>query len=301
LEAKKMVESLERIISFGEKLLTTFDVEELLTQIVQNVQELLQAEGATLYLIDPLEKLMISQVILSDRVEEIVLNVDNNSIAGFTALHRSTINIPDAYSDLSSIHPDLKFNKAVDEAFHYKTRNILTHPLIINNELIGVFQSVNKKVGRFNDEDLIILRNFSIIAGIAIMNARLMERVMEEQSNALGIVEHISEKVIIQDREGKILQINRKAAENLPVGFTADSAIGKNFIEMFPNLSGVQKEVRKVIEHNLDRTTLGGKMQCVILTSKNSKKLVERVIMVIQDISNTPLPAPAGPPPDSRL
>lgn len=295
MDTQRIIQSLERVIAIGEKLLTTFDIEELLSQIVGEAQKLLNAEGGTLYLVDPIEKLMISQVILSDRVEEIILPVDNSSIAGFTALHRESLLIPDAYGDLSAIHSGLRFNREIDASNKFKTRDILTHPLMIKDELIGVFQIINKRVGRFDETDRSILRNFSVIAGIAILNARLMMRVMEEQGNASDIVEHISEEVYIQDREGRLLHINRQAAERLPPGLGLDTAKGKQVMDVFPHLVGLKAEVKKVIDHNLDKAFSGGKMPYVIVTGKNSREVVEKVIILVRN-SNRDAAADANEP-----
>ena len=284
MDTQRVIKSLERVIALGEKLLTTFDIEELLSQIVGEAQNLLQAEGATLYLIDPVEKLMISQVILSDRVEEIVLPVDDKSIAGFSALYRRGLLIPDAYGDLNAIHPDLRFNREIDSSNRFKTRDILTHPLVIKDELIGVFQIVNRKVGQFDETDVKVLENFSTIAGIAILNARLMMRVLEEQGNANDIVEHISEEVYIQDRDGSLLHINRQAAGRLPPGMHFETAQGKPLLEIFPHLAGLRQEIRKVVEHNLDKAFSGGKMPYVIVTGKNSRQIVEKVIIIVRPV-----------------
>lgn len=281
-EINKVIESLERVISLGEKLLTNFDVEDLLIQIVNNIKELLKVEGATLYLVDPVEKLMISQVILSDHVEEIVLKIDNTSIAGFVALNRRTLMIPDAYADLTKIHPDLRFNKAVDEASHFRTKDILTHPLIVNNELIGVFQVVNKVGGKFDEYDERILRNFSVFAGIAILNARLMMKILEEQANVRDIIEHIDEKVIIQDRDGRVEHLNKPAIAELPAGVTLNGAIGKRLTDLFPQYGGIKEEIDKLVGHNLDKSFFGGKQPYVILTVKNSRQLVEKVILILK-------------------
>jgi PAS domain-containing protein len=289
--------SLERIIHLASQLLITFDIEELLTNVVREAKDLLGAEGATLYLIDQVEKLMISQVILSDRVEEIVLDIDNTSIAGFTALSRHPLIIPDVYADLSSLHPSLCFNKAIDEATHHRTLNMITNPLEINGELIGVFQIVNKPEPGFTPDDLVILQNFSTIAGIAIMNARLMERILDEQGNAFDIIENISDRVLIQDREGRILHLNRRAAEGLPDGTHLAEVKGKALCDVFPQCKGFEPEIRKVIDQNLDKKVAGGKTPFVILTSKNSRKLVEKVILIIKD-QKAPLATPETYPTD---
>jgi len=290
MEIRKSYQSLEKMIELAEQLLTTFDVEELLSRLVQNIQELLEAEGATLYLVDNLEKLMISQVIFSDRVEEIILNVDNSSIAGFTALNRKSLIIPEAYGDLGKIHPDLKFNRAVDATNRFKTRDIITHPLVIKDELIGVFQVVNKKGGTFDGEDLKVLEHFSVLAAIGILNARLMERVLEEQGNAFDIIEHISEEVFIQDRDGHLLHINRQAAERLPQDISMAQAKGRPLMEVFPHLHGLTDEIKKVIDNNLDKAFSGGKMPYVIVTAKNSRRIVEKVIVILKPVEGEPHP-----------
>ncbi|MBI3037808.1 GAF domain-containing protein [bacterium] len=280
MENLKIIESLEKTIILGEELLTTFDVEDLLRRVVKSVKTLLNAEGATLYLIDPLEKLMISQVILSNKVEEIILNIDNTSVAGYTALHRTSLCIKDVYGDLSYIHPDLRFNRSIDEAHHFRTRNIITYPLVLKNEVVGVFQVVNKREGDFCPADQLVLKNFSVISGIAISNARLMEQVNEERSKTLDIVEHISDEVMIIDREGKLAYFNRKTREYLPPGVSVEEAQGRQWTEMFPFIKGLQHEVRKVIDNNLDKAFSGGKIPYLILTMKNNRNVVEKIILI---------------------
>ena len=282
MENQNLATSLQDIIALGEEMLTTFDIEELLRHIVKTAQNLLNAEGATLYLVDPVEKLMISQVILSDRVEEIILNIDNTSIAGFTAFNRKSLNIRDAYSNLSEIHPDITFNRAIDQAHNFRTRTILTFPIIVKDELIGVFQIVNKKTGLFEASDQLLLKNFAVLAGIAILNARLVERVYDEQEIAQDIVDHISDEVYILKRDGTIAHCNGRALERLPGNLTLNHVRGKPYAEEFPHLCGLQKEVAKVIENNLDKAFSGGKMPYVILTAKNSRRMVEKITVIIR-------------------
>ncbi|MBF0545328.1 MAG: GAF domain-containing protein [Candidatus Riflebacteria bacterium] len=281
MDLQKKIDSLERVISLAAGLLTTFDINEVLSKLVSSVQEIISVEGATLYLVDPIEKLMISHVIFSDHVEEIILNIDNTSIAGFTAFNRTSLIIPDAYTNLSQIHPELKFNRSIDASSKFKTRNIITHSLIIKDELIGVFQLVNKKNGTFDKDDLQLLKNFSVLAGIAIMNARLLEKVVEAETNAFDIVEHISEEVFFQDRDGMLLHFNRQASEKLPPGVSFDNARGKPLLQIFPHLSGLKNEIHKVIENNLDKAFSGGKMPYVIVTAKNVRAIVEKVIIIV--------------------
>lgn len=290
MDQNRLIECLEAVIALGEKLLTTFDVEELLRQIVGNTQELLNAEGATLYLIDPVEKLLISQVILSDKIEEIILPVDNTSVAGYTALNQKSLNIPDVYQDLSHIHKELKFNRDIDDRYKYRTNNVLTLPLILKGEVLGVFQIVNKKSGDFDENDERILKNFSVLAAISIFNARLMCRVMEEQAKTDDIVQHISDEVYFLDRKGELLGMNRKSLERMPPDLSQKEALGKDYVSVFPHLAGLRNEVSKVIDQNIDKAFSGGKVPHCILTMKDARQLIRKIVLIVKEYTGDSKP-----------
>ncbi|EKD83722.1 MAG: GAF protein [uncultured bacterium] len=295
MEFKKRLESLEKIIAMGEKLLTTFDIEELLDALVDNVSTLMSAQGATLYLVDPFDNRLVSQSIKSKAVKEISVAMDHSSIAGYTATTRRSLNIRDAYSDLSDIHPDIKFNRSYDEVSGVKTRNIITHPLVVHGELIGVFQVVNKLAGDFNDDDQVMLRNFSLIAAIAIMNARLMEQVMEAQSSSFNVIENTSDMVIVQNRNGLILQVNRSASDFLRQRGRNTDVSGRHFAEVFPELINFSAEIKRVIDGRLDKAVSNGIPAYVILTERNLSQNIEKVTLIVKNIGTDNVDAPVPP------
>jgi transcriptional regulator with GAF, ATPase, and Fis domain len=286
MDSRRKLQSLEKIISMSERLLTTFDVTELLDALVESVTSLLDAEGATLYLVDPFDNCLTSQSIHSDGIKEITVMIDNKSIAGYTASNRESLHISDAYGDLSGIHPDLKFNKQFDEKTGRKTRNLITYPLVINQELIGVFQVVNKAGGDFDAADQAILKNFSLVAAIAIMNARLMERVMEAQAGAYNVMENASDLVIVQNSHGLILHLNRSANDYLRIRSRATEVVGQPFVEVFPELANLSGEIQKVVDGHLDRSVSTGKPAFVIFTEKNICHQIEKVILMIRNLNN---------------
>lgn len=295
MELKKRLESLEKIIAMGEKLLTTFDIEELLDALVDNVSSLMSAQGATLYLVDPFDNLLVSQSIKSKGIKEVSVALDHSSIAGYTAITRKSLNIRDAYSDLSEIHPDLKFNCSYDEISGMKTRNLISHPLLVHNELIGVFQVINKLAGDFDEDDQAMLRNFSLIAAIAIMNARLMEQVMEAQSSSFSVIENTSDMVIVQNRNGLILQINRSACDFLRSRNRNSDVAGQPFTEVFPELSNFTAEIKRVIDGRLDKSVSSGIPAYVILTERNLNQNIEKVTLIVKNIGLDDIAAPVPP------
>jgi adenylate cyclase len=284
MQLKRIMQSLEQIICMGEKLLTTFDVEELLDGLVGNICALLEAEGATLYLIDPMDGTLVSQSIQSEDVKEISLTIDNRSIAGHTAIIRKPLHIEDAYGDLSGIHPDLSFNKKFDEQTGRRTRNVITCPLIIHDDLIGVFQVLNKKIGSFSEDDQMILRNFCLVAGVAIMNARLMERVLEAQAINSNVLNNISDLVMVQNKAGMILHLNDSATKYLHNKGNGKNYIGHNFTEVFPELTSLAPEI--VFDHQLDKVVSNDVPSYVILSQKNFRHQVEKVVVIIRKIDS---------------
>lgn len=295
MELKKRLDSLEKIIAMGEKLLTTFDIEELLDALVDNVSSLMSAQGATLYLVDPFDNHLVSQSIKSKGVKEISVALDHSSIAGYTAITRKSLNIKDAYADLSEIHPDLKFNRTYDEISGVRTRNLISHPLLVHNELIGVFQVVNKLAGDFNEDDQVMLRNFSLIAAIAIMNARLMEQVMEAQASSFNVIENTSDMVIVQNRNGLVLQINRSASDFLRQHGRNTDVSGKPFAEVFPELINFTSEIKRVIDGRLDKAVSNGVPAYVILSERNLSQNIEKVTLIVKNIGTDNVAAPVPP------
>lgn len=70
--------------------------------------------------------------------------LDKRSIAGYVALTKEILNIPDSYQ----LPPDAEYghNKQFDQMYQYFTRSILTIPMLdYNRNVIGVIQLVNKK------------------------------------------------------------------------------------------------------------------------------------------------------------
>ena len=89
-----------------------------------------------------------------------------SGIAGTVAATGQMINLPDPYADP-------RFNAEIDRQTGFKTRNLLTLPMIARSgEVIGVFQVVNKRRGAFEAEDEEVLSALAATAAVVIERAR---------------------------------------------------------------------------------------------------------------------------------
>ncbi len=142
------------------------DLDTLLSLIMAKVTELMEAERSTLYLLSEDGRHLWSKVVDGGERVEIRLEV-GEGVAGWVAETREIVNIPDAYADQ-------RFQPAVDVKSGYRTRSILSVPMIgALGGMVGVLQVLNKSNGPFTRSDEELMLALSAQAAIAIENARL--------------------------------------------------------------------------------------------------------------------------------
>lgn len=172
----------------GLALGTTLDLEQLLELILEKITDAVEADRATLYLLDERKNELVSRIVQGDEVRQIRLNV-GQGIAGHVAQTSRSLLVNDPYDDS-------RFNPEQDHVSGYRTRSILAVPM--KNHLgrtIGVIQVLNKKSGPFGDHDAIILAALSTQAAIAIDNSRLFLSVTQKNTELLEIKEQLEHRV----------------------------------------------------------------------------------------------------------
>lgn len=208
-----LTEKLKSLISIGVALSSEKELTNLMQLFLEKCLEVCHAEGASIYLLDkkmiyhdaknnPLltpQKIPILRFLrtmnLSQGSQEHngVIEINKKSIAGYCAFSKETINIDDCYN----IPPTAPycFNALIDREKGYKTKSMLTLPMIsAHGQVRGVIQLVNKLTpkgmkkaanGTFKPEDVIsfsqededLMRVFASQAAVAIENAQLTESI----------------------------------------------------------------------------------------------------------------------------
>lgn len=157
---------IELVQEVSRALSTTGDLDALLRLIMEKVTELMEADRSTLFLVTEDGRQLWSKVIQGSEAVEIRLDV-GEGIAGWVAQTREIVNIPDAYADQ-------RFQPAVDLRSGYRTRSILTVPMLgAMGGLVGTLQCLNKSDGPFTTADEELMMALASQAAIAIENARL--------------------------------------------------------------------------------------------------------------------------------
>jgi signal transduction histidine kinase/putative methionine-R-sulfoxide reductase with GAF domain len=172
----------------GLALGTTLDLDQLLELILSKITEALEAERATLYLLDEGKDELVSRITHGEEVRSIRLKV-GQGIAGHVARTGKALHVKDAYKDP-------RFNPEWDVLSGYRTRSILTSPM--KNHLgrtIGVIQVLNKKRGDFTDVDTVILAALATQAAVSIDNSRLFLSVIQKNMQLVDTKEQLEHRI----------------------------------------------------------------------------------------------------------
>ena len=156
------------LLKICQRMNSERDLRALLDLIANEATQLMEADRASLFLLDRERGELWSKVALGSK--EIRFDA-RLGVAGAVAETGQTINVMDA------LH-DPRFYKAIDLRTGYSTHNLLAVPLRNHEgEIIGTFEVLNKKIGSFNEKDEEILKALAAQAAIAIETAQLVDAI----------------------------------------------------------------------------------------------------------------------------
>ena len=179
-ELQQKVAYAEQVKLITNKIHAAQELNQILVDLHKEILSLFDAEGLTLYACDTEKKEIFARIPHIDTIEEIRIPIGEQSLAGFTAKYLRPINLGDAYSksELSGIHPSLVHDSSWDKKTSFKTKQVLTYPIVAENKyLMGVIQLLNKRSGgRFTKKDEDSVAEIAKGLGIAFFNLRKLAK-----------------------------------------------------------------------------------------------------------------------------
>ena len=180
--AERSLQSLRTFLDMSEVLALRMDIESLIDRVVRSASQVMHADRASLFLVEPLSGDLWSKVAQGEERREIRIPA-GSGIAGWVAQYDQWINIADAYEDA-------RFNSVVDQRTGYRTRSVLCGPVKnLHGEVIGVIQVINKKGGVFTEADEALFRAFAYQTAIAVENFHLYKRMMVNHEKMLILLD----------------------------------------------------------------------------------------------------------------
>ena len=168
--------NLNLLIDSARSIMAEMGLDSLLGLIIETVTYVMDADRATLFLVDKEKNELWSRVAIGLGNHQEIRIPFGVGIAGFVGQSKETVNIKDAYNDS-------RFNPANDKRTGYRTKSILCMPVYNPlGEIIGVIQVLNKlHSDHFTESDENLLGAYSSLAGISIANAQAYDELQKER------------------------------------------------------------------------------------------------------------------------
>ncbi len=159
----------------GQAFSASLDLDRVLFTVLEETRRLLDVTACSIWLVDPETGDLVCRQATgpqADTVRGWRLAL-GQGLAGWTVEHDESLITPDAQADE-------RHAKEVAQEAGLSLHAVLTVPLKVKADVIGVLQVVDTQVGAFDAGDMALLEPLSASAAIAVENARLFEQARQE-------------------------------------------------------------------------------------------------------------------------
>ncbi len=187
---EKKLAHLGALIEMTALINSTLDTQEIRRRAIEAATRLTDSETGSLLLLDPETGELFFEVALGERGERLkeIRLKKGEGIAGWVAEQ----GLPQVVDDVAN---DPRFFRNADEKSGFTTRNMVSVPVKTKGRALGVLQVINKKGGRFDEEDVDVLAALSNQVAVAIENATLYEELRNAfYGTAQALAETIEKK-----------------------------------------------------------------------------------------------------------
>lgn len=228
LEASRdRANQLQLLNEIGREMTSSLDLDAALEKAMRNAQRMLQVEACILFLLDEDGKELVLKASGEGqvRIRDVAIRLEEG-IAGWVARNNQPLIVND-------VRTNPLYHSAIDAQTGLLTTCVLCVPLETRGETLGVIEAINHPRGAFNEDDKQMLSSVASWASISIDNANLFRQVAEERSRLEATLVETADAVVLTDRTGRIILVNKAAAQTFRIN--ADMAVGRSAEEIFHN------------------------------------------------------------------
>ena len=159
----------------SQTLAVSLDLRKTLSEAVNRIADFMQAEAASLFLLDPATNVLECRICVGPVDLTGVRLAIGQGVVGLAVSENATQIVTDAATDE-------RVWRAGDESSGFVTRSLLCAPLCTAAGPIGALEIVNRRDGSaFGEEDAQVLRLLAAPTALAINNARMANDLIEQQ------------------------------------------------------------------------------------------------------------------------
>ncbi len=192
------------VSEIGQSLTSSLSLDEIFEMILSSVRSAIDCSAISVGLVDAEKREIVFEKALMGpeftTLPTLRLKL-GQGVAGWVAETGQMLNLPDAGSDP-------RWYPGADADSGFVTRSILCVPLVVDDQVIGVLEAINKQSGPFTRADERLLSSLSASAAIAIEKARLHANVVSEKRRMEAIFANMGEGLLTTDLSGRITTVN---------------------------------------------------------------------------------------------
>ncbi|TWU57985.1 sigma-54-dependent Fis family transcriptional regulator [Rubripirellula reticaptiva] len=182
---QRRIEQLSAVLASAAKWQRLDDDEKLLKEIADTATQLLRCERASIFLWDRRRSKLIGRPALG--IKGSSLEVDDDAGVVGEVLRSGERKIWNAGSD-----DEARVNRKVDATLDFRTQSLVAVPMSRGqdenkrDELIGVFEAINRVDGDFDEFDAVLLADLATHAAVAIESLRTRRRLVESRDRLVN-------------------------------------------------------------------------------------------------------------------
>lgn len=259
-------------VELGKAVTSTLDREEILQIILNRLSQLIRAQNWSLYLTDEDQKELHFEVVVGPEGRDLkgMRLKMGQGLAGMVAQTGEPLLVPD-------ISKEPHFNQKVDSQTGFSTHSLITLPLKLGENVIGVLQIINPESQElFQDNFFPILQILSDFVAISINNA-----LNHEKMEKLVVTDDVSGYYNSRYLHQRLAEIIDSGQMTSLVFLDMDNF--KRIVDTYghPMGSKALKEVAQVIDSQLTGSDFlvryGGDEYVVVLPGQDKPKALKKV------------------------
>ena len=201
----------------SQALNSNLNLDQVLVTVLEEVRRLMGIVGSSIWLTDAETDELVCKQATGAYGETLIgwRLAPGEGLAGWVASHGESLISSDTCTDE-------RHHKEVDLLIGRDMHSVLTVPLRIKGDVIGVVQVVDTEAGLFDESHLTLLETLAGSAAITIENARLYEKgqkeiatrkkteeaLRESENRYRTVLEANPDSVIVYDMEGRVTYLN---------------------------------------------------------------------------------------------
>lgn len=242
------------VYDLTNSLSATLSLENIFNQINNPIRRMLNVETISIGLVEKGSgDIVFVQTFMGPLFKQLpaIRIKGDQGIAGWVATHGQPL-------ILNNVYKDNRFFAKIDLSSGFRTQSMLCVPLMVEQQVIGVMEAINKQSGYFSENDQRLMLAVAGPLATAIENARLHADVLAEKRRIETIFSSMAEGMLTVNGDGWVTAWNE--ALLMLLGQDGGALSGRKANEVIQLRAGIDFATfsNQVIQANEDSPQLAG-------------------------------------------